>query len=228
MNNSGSLGLCGNCFNKHIIYQKERSAKCRPSQTFNVLCPGPSLANYERGPDPTITIGVNRATLHQPCDWWSVADFKAMVIVLNEYTRAPKGILRYPPPRKVFGSVMVERDFLNGRAGYTWPPTQWLGFADPHIPVPYEMQTQWRAWSSTAALVLAYELSHIHILGGNLTINVWGADMAGTGEFDGDSPDLRIKDGRKKSRWEKERVTWQGVTDWLARHNTTVIRQGCS
>jgi len=40
------------------------------NKTINVLCPGPSLAKYERGPDCTLTIGVNRATLHQPCDWW--------------------------------------------------------------------------------------------------------------------------------------------------------------
>lgn len=189
-------------------------------KTINVLCPGPSLALYQRGPDSTITIGVNRAVLHQPCDWWSVADFKAMVIVIVEARRG----LYFPPPRKIFGSVMVERDFLNGLAGYTMPPYQWISFSDPSVEVPYDKMTQWRAWSSTSALVLAYHLSMIHLLGGELTINVWGADMKGVGEFDGANPDQSIRKGRSKERWAKEKVTWDGVVAWLDQHNTTVIR----
>lgn len=43
--------------------------------TAVVLCPGPSLAESSP-PYSSLTIGVNRAVLAHPCDWWIFQDWK--------------------------------------------------------------------------------------------------------------------------------------------------------
>lgn len=147
-----------------------------------VLCPGPSLADLKSLPQSDVSIGVNRAVLAHHCDWLVAGDYP----FLREYD---------------FGYTLK---LFTSRATKVPRPerfSQVLHNEDLSFPQP----PAWRSKSVTLALVLAAYL-------GATQIDLFGADMAGTADWDGHEYQMRgyppgqAQRDRSPQRWDLERV----------------------
>jgi hypothetical protein len=99
-----------------------------------LLCPGPSLATFRRRPEFEFLIGVNRAVLAHPCDWWVFGDAH----VWDRYRPTPI-------PRVCTRAVLADRFGTHGM--------RWENLVE-FCPAAWD----WQAFSVTAALVLCSAL----------------------------------------------------------------------
>lgn len=159
-----------------------------------ILCPGPSLASAP-GQPCDLRIGINRAVLHQRCDWWSMVD---------DY---PYRNYRPSYPLCVFTIKETLR-----RLGSIDEPTvlheDLYGFA------PTSPALSWSTYSHSAALILAAFL-------GATEIHVAGCDMAGIADFDGTTDPHNRRDD---ARWKVERAVIASVDRWLVDRGIEVSR----
>lgn len=160
-----------------------------------LLCPGPSLARYQPIGTPVVTVGVNRAaTLHR-CDVWAATDWPLIV-----RTR--------PLGQPILFTITATRDAL-ARKQQTWP---WLvvthdGIAGRTV---CNRLHPWTRFTATAALAYLAWL-------GATRIDVYGADMHGTQDWDGE----HAGEYRTDTRWAEERAIWDRT---VADINAKVIR----
>ena len=162
-----------------------------------MLCPGPSLASFDGCcSDYDITIGVNRAASAYACDYYVALDAKSYEMA------APLGEPVIVTVKHSLAEMCQRHPELTGRA--------WMPYSDAGC----DIASNFGAFSSTAALVLAHHL-------GASTVHVYGADMAGEADFDGyENPQNR----RDALRWAKEARQWVALVDELAGKGTRVVR----
>lgn len=156
--------------------------------TANLLCPGPSLAIARPG-RADLTAAVNRAATAWTSDAWVCRDW------ISAKTTPPGGIIHWMD--QVIGSpVLVSgRDSLEAIARRGRP---WRGQAIAIDDLMAEWPGNWTLYSTTAALVYLAGL-------GVRSVHVWGADMAGEADWDGQHAGSE----RNEVRWRREAGIWR-------------------
>lgn len=177
-----------------------------PKQLMNaaLLCPGPSLCETWNGHQYDLTIAVNRAILFHPADWWMATDHK-LILRTGPIAHRPK----YCTSNASMSSIC-----RRGRLDVLGDGVQGLSVEDHLSVAKYEPPYCWRMYSATTALVLAHHL-------GAKTLSVYGADMKGEQDWDGDTHE---SNNRNDKRWESESVIWNKTADMLERKGTEVRR----
>jgi hypothetical protein len=165
-----------------------------------ILCPGPSLATYAAH-SADLVIGVNRAALAHECNVWATLDYPMIRDNADKLLGRPNlltrrqtliDIARRPARLQRFAEVRMVDDLDD-----FCPPT--LGYG---------------RFSSAAALIYAAER-------GATQIDVYGADWAGTADFDG----VNAGENRGAARWQAEAELWLGhLVPWLAHRGVKVNR----
>lgn len=171
---------------------------------ITLLCPGPSLARLADVPPADLTIGVNRAAIRYAVDVWAA---------LDHWSVNDGGI------RNWCGQVIGSPLLLSTRASLkvVAQRTPWRGptFAveDYRDWMPPTNPGRWTLFSATCALVYAGWR-------GATRIDVYGADMMGTQDYDGAQAGAR----RDEGRWKSERVIWATTVAQLNERGIEVIR----
>ncbi len=146
-----------------------------------ILCPGPSLPTtwFDRKPEEhyDCVIGVNRAILHDLCDWWVAGDW----MIFKDVPATPR--IGYCTQKIVIG--MIDAKTLI-------PP---LRQPDVYKTVAWEELKIRHRFSFLCALGLAHHL-------GMTSVSVFGDDKKGLMDFDGHAPRTA---NRSESRWEDEK-----------------------
>lgn len=167
-----------------------------------ILCPGPSLAKWPRETFDAypLTVGVNRAAVAYPVQWWAWLDGSLFNQVAIDHT-----------PRILSSAEAVRRvreDYANER------------LARHDVRIVEHMwdfcpaSVGWTTYTVTAAIILAAEQ-------GARVIDIYGSDMTDAPDFDGVSlPENR----RNVDRWEHERNQIRQVREWLAPRGITLNR----
>lgn len=154
---------------------------------FQVLSCGPSLARAQIAPRfDGVRIGVNNAATRHVCDWWVYGDLESFGLWSAD--------VKHRPQTFCAGEVL---DRMARRSIHRPCPVMRWEDVDCGCPA------QWRVFSITAALVLAWRLGAQHV-------EVIGADMHGPDDFTG-----RTHAARGEQRWQAERALFASVTDWL-------------
>lgn len=162
-----------------------------------LLCPGPSLSDYQPG-DHVLIAGVNRAVSVAACDFWVLLDNRPFYSAepIGEPCLVTSGMLHRQFIRK--GSLTLDRPFIDRNR------------------LLYEGTARWGRFSATNALVLLANL-------GATEIECFGVDMVGTKDWDGFGHD---RDKRTLDRWREEAHLWSQVTDHLSQRGCQVHRSG--
>lgn len=125
--------------------------------TITLLCPGPSLEKFP-GSD-TVKIGVNRAAVMRPCDWWCASDYP----LIRDYDPIGKPRL-FTNENKVNRPERFSEILFKEQIWKLWPSLPENG--------------PWSLFTAPSALILAAYL-------GATDIQVWGCDFKGTSDADG-------------------------------------------
>jgi hypothetical protein len=149
-----------------------------------ILCPGPSLPKTWDG-NADVTIAVNRAALLHAPDWFCAGD-------IETFQR-----IKVRPRVGYCGS-----DYALGMVGDELP-TDLQRFGWKGLPLPN--QDSECNFSAVAATAFAAHL-------GAKSVRMYGADMCGLHDFDGDPGTWR-----NDARWEKERAELAGVVAHINR-----------
>lgn len=171
----------------------------------HLLCPGPSLANYQPPVEPPeLVVGVNRAALSHRVNIWVALDTPLIVsthaAVIAKHTEAPLLIVG----EETFGAMMDRK--------IVWP----VEVIKQARMIEYCPQAlSWTMFSATAALVCCGWK-------GAQRIDVYGADQAGTLDYDG----VAGGQNRTEERWRTERQIWINVVEWMKEQGTEVVRHG--
>jgi len=167
-------------------------------QTAQVLCPGPSLAaaiSMLQGSSlDTLFLGVNRAVEAIECQYWVAIDWKT--IDEGHPIGSPEIITIETARQKL--AKPVSRAYRTKANRPDMPPEK----------------TGWLNYSSLLAIASAYDL-------GCKEINVYGADMSGLKDWDGNQ-NGRVC--RTEKRWIKERKQFDSLCGWLAGKGVKVTR----
>jgi hypothetical protein len=171
------------------------------SEPVAIVSAGPSLAGGPALPlrDYDAVIGVKFAAGLYPCSHWAAID--APVIRETRPLAAPEVL--FTRRDQWARACRLEPD-LAARYGAA------VRFVED-VEFPRFIARKWRLYTSGAAVVLAWSL-------GAREVDVFGHDMAGTGDcrgVEGDGDVLR-KGGRTDARWAQERAIWALLTDRLA------------
>jgi hypothetical protein len=163
-----------------------------------LLCPGPSLKNYQWR-DADLIVGVNRAAVAFAVPVWLAGDYPLIQSAMNEVKGTP-----------LLVTGMVAFDTLNQHK------TPWRGPIETPIDAmlsycPHAMQ--WCMFSATMALIYC-------AFKGATLIDVYGADMLGTADWDG----TQAGKNRTEERWRCERAIWTNNAEWLNQRGITVER----
>lgn len=176
-----------------------------------VLCPGPSLPLF---PDAIAhqlydtLIGINRAAIYAPCDFWCCLD-SWIFRQISGVKGSPRKITR--------GSAVRSRA----------PELQNEDFIDADR---LELRAPAGNFSATAAV--GYAVEHLQAE----LIHVYGCDLAGTLDWDWFDDHGRPKEGcplndrpmRHERRWRSEKETWTKLrANYEARCQITFIREEC-
>lgn len=161
----------------------------------SIFCPGPSLARYSGQDGYQHTIGVNRAVLALPCQWWVFADWQTYLENRDNIKRC---------------SLCTSRGALREIERRVGKPTMPVQLMDD-MP---EGDNAWRLYSKTVAMVLGYRL-------GAGIIDVYGDDMAGVTDYDGIT---NVRNTRTPERWQRERETTQNTIHYLGLKGCIVSR----
>jgi hypothetical protein len=176
-----------------------------------ILCPGPSI-RFFRGGAYSQLIGVNRAVLLYRCDWWAVSDRQIIFQAFDDgIDYQPKIFTRSDNKKHMAASGRpVVREYFN-QCHKKW-------YEDPDLKPRFqnvgEHKCNWPLFTATAAIVLAKRL-------GAKQIDIYGADMRGTRDFDGFEGEGY---NRTEDRWDTERTILNRLTAWMADHGTTIRR----
>lgn len=144
-------------------------------------------------------MGVNRACLAHKCDVWACLDSDAVAKFHKDVCGSPILLTTRSTPMVI------------GRAGIVWPKTFNLSDLDAYCPS--DRDIWWAKYSATTALV--YAAAH-----GAKRIDVFGADMIGTLDYDG----VQGGERRGESRWIEERQIWDRLAGVLDHRGVKVVR----
>jgi hypothetical protein len=167
--------------------------------TAAILCPGPSLCEFDRtanrGGD--LRIGVNRAATLIPCDVWCATDYPL-------YERARSQVLGSP----IWFTAEASAEQIDQRG------IRWRGqvITCESIPDPFKT-VDWDFFSLLAAIGYA-----VHA--GCRRIEVYGADWSGVKDFDG----VEAGNTRHDERWKLESSLFELARQELAGRGITIIR----
>lgn len=165
-----------------------------------ILCPGPSVLNWE-GPGDLV-IGVNRAATLFPVDWWAAGDPPALDASLLKLQGSPR----------LFSTEFGLKHL--SAVGHPWSgPTasfeSLFSYLDPST-----MNAPWTMFTFTAAIVFAASL-------GTKEISCFGCDWNGTADFDG----VEAGGNRSEDRWRDERFRFGVLADVLKQRGIHVERR---
>jgi hypothetical protein len=163
-----------------------------------VLCPGPSLADFEHyGAD--LLIGVNRAAAARRCDVWAAGDAPMVERYASDVLGTPLLLTDQGTASTLFN------------AGKLWRGETFI-FQDLSSFCPLPLQ--WDLFSATVALVYA-------AWRGCSSIRTYGMDWSGTQDFDG----VGGFGNRSPERWELERaIILNRLVPWLSGKGITFER----
>ena len=168
------------------------------SQTAQVLCPGPRLAEAIStllgSSLDTLFLGVNRAVEAIECKYWVAIDWA----MINEGSPigSPGIITIESAIRKLAMPVKIA---YREKAQRSDMPPEKMG---------------WLNYSSLLAIAAAYDL-------GCKRIEVYGADMSGVEDWDGKQLGRVC---RTPKRWEKERKQFDSLCEWMQSKGVEVVR----
>jgi len=163
-----------------------------------LLCPGPSMLQtflpwVEQHGWPELAIGVNRAALGVPLDWWAIQDNGLWTKISEDALGEPR---------------VIACDALAATVR-TWRGNKAVGcdVLRNYCPIRCE---GWGNYTSTLALTYAAFL-------GASTIHVFGNDRAGQLDWDGVEGGLieRKVSHRTPARWETEAKHWKSISEWM-------------
>jgi hypothetical protein len=162
-----------------------------------ILCPGPSLSEFDRAAEYDLRVGVNRAATLIPCDVWCATDHPL-------YERVQRQVLGAP----IWFTAQASADQIHERG------TRWRGqvITCESIPDPYKT-VDWDFFSLLAAIGYA-----VHA--GCKRIEVYGADWSGVKDFDG----VEAGNTRSDDRWKLESNLFELARQELAARGITVLR----
>ena len=172
-----------------------------------LLCPGPSLGKtFPPGRNGyELIVGVNRAAQYTPCDWWAALD--------GDFVRSQH--------RNNLGTPkLLSREYVL----FAEDSHEWLIDLENSLTLevvasdtPAVRIGRVGQFTAPAALLLCGYL-------GATSIDVYGADLAGTTDFDGHAPPDAW---RTDERWRREQTIWSLMRINLARRKipTHFIRQ---
>ena len=163
-----------------------------------LLCPGPSLLAFNEAPRYDLTIGVNRAVLAFPCDWWAVQDWQLFGDTHPDGNPA------------VFTTLDCMEAIRRHGGSYRLAHRLLRYIADVYFYEP--APDYWALYTATAALILAWDQ-------GATSITCYGCDREGVDDYDGTS---RTSDNRTDERWQRESRIWRDVVIWLRDHGMRV------
>jgi hypothetical protein len=165
-----------------------------------ILCPGPSLAGFLAAPvQHQLYIGVNRAVIAYPCDYWAFNDAEPFSWF------EPQGRPVCFTSEAAFARIPVSPRLAE---------FEWLYYRDINTTCPSD--PGWVNFTMTTALVLAEHLGAARVM-------MYGADQTGTDDWDG--PPQRGRDARHEYRWQNERHKTGHVLEWMARRGVRVSRR---
>jgi hypothetical protein len=169
-----------------------------------LLCPGPSLARLAMLPPCDCVLAVNRAALRWACDVWCALDHWS-----EKPGCTPGGVRNWA--KDVIGSPLLLT--CRGSADAVAKRQPWRGAVEAIESFRDACPVKgWTLYSATAALVYAAQ-SHQRI-------TVYGADMAGTLDFDNAAAGVK----RDEARWQSERYIWGEVVAALKQRGVEVNR----
>lgn len=185
-----------------------------------ILCPGPSLSGFLAEPrerdGSTVVIGVNRAAEAFACDWWTAADHES-IGGMN-----PVGSPRLCTPQQAI--VLAHGKWPDSaRVQRLIHPSNVRSFERLGQETDCPLKNGWKTLSMLAALVLAENLMQKGAEGSDLRIDIYGADWAGTLDWDGYAgPGVEV--GRSAYRWKNERTHYDRMEAWLKAKGVIVTR----
>ena len=162
-----------------------------------ILCPGPSLATYQPGEFRGTTIGVNRAATAFACDVWAALDWPLVV------QQSP---LVIGSPILLTSTASIES--LRRRM-------IWRGAIQNCDVFAYCLRTYANARTYTMNMACGYAYS-----AGFTDIAIYGADWAGTLDFDG----AKAGEKRDQDRWQREQELFGHMAEEMATHGVKVSR----
>lgn len=172
-----------------------------------ILCPGPSLAKLDEVPRADIIVAVNRAAIRWQCDAWAC---------LDHWSINDGGIRGWQG--QVIGSpqLVTSRGSFQALASHQCPWRGGVMLIDDLLAwLPLVPGKSWTLYTATAAL--AYTAWR-----GAKRIEVYGADMVGTLDYDG----VAAGSKRHELRWEGEREIWRATVEQLGERGVEVVRHG--
>jgi hypothetical protein len=165
--------------------------------TAAVLAPGPSLSKHlplRDGYD--LTIGVNRAALAAPCGVWACLDYPVIRDQWQNVAGSPLLLTRKQTWEDIGKHCGLKLAAITD---------------DYRSFVPTDIG--WTLYTCTSAIVFA-------ALKGATRIDVYGADMTGTGGFDAED----TGENRSEARWASERVVFDKLVAALGERRVVVNR----
>lgn len=167
----------------------------------DVICPGPSAGDYDGAGE--VCVGVNRAVELVPCDVWVWLDGEMFGEV--EPIGSPRVITSKAGHRRACKQGGNDRLVR-------------LGFelVDSEAKTPPHWEIPWSRYSSTTAILSAIDM-------GATQIYVWGADMRGVADWDGETRD---RDTRTNERWKSERQILARLMRWARNKGIRIKRRG--
>lgn len=170
-------------------------------RSIAVLCSGPSLSEFltvpARRDRHDLTVGVNRAVIAHPCDYWAFNDSEAF------HYFEPLGRPVCFTSKAAFDRI-EPRDRIDA--------FRWLFYAQINTTCP--SYPGWTQFSVTVALVLCDYLKARRV-------TLYGCDQAGADDFDGPSPTPVV---RTPARWSSERHKFDHVAAWLESRGIELVR----
>ena len=148
-----------------------------------IICPGPSIERFDPAKDAEGPIcGVNRAVRYARCDYWCALDKRTFSLA------TPLG-----KPVAVTRAVHWPAKGFD-REAPMWDVNlfRWYRTAPEH----------WKYSSLTALVFFAWR--------GFDTVHVWGRDLSGVADWDGDDA---VAYSRTEARWGREGRLWTVVTE---------------
>jgi hypothetical protein len=162
--------------------------------TAALLCPGISLSRLAALPDAHLVVAVNRAALAFPCTAWAASD--------------------YPMIRDHHAAVRAATLLTRSQ---TWVDVQRFPAVAAMAPVIAEdLSVPVAGWSRFTATTALGWLA----IQGVRRVDVYGADMHGTADYDG----REAGEDRKESRWAAERTIWAALAAWMDGMGVEVVR----
>lgn len=161
----------------------------------HLLCPGPSLALYDRYDEPVLRLGVNRAAAKIECEVWACQDER----------------LFEAEQKHVLGRPLLLTAKTNHKRS-VWRHVRLIDcpMLRQFCPLPL-----WPNYSATSALVYAASL-------GARSIEVFGMDWQGTLDWDGQSAGGNRSDHRWQHERE---IFENLLVPWLAGRGVCVVRR---